>query len=166
MTNSTFAVSETMMFAQMTHCSVVATLAMLLSVTLSGCMRSYHTEELKSSDLVGSWEVFEQNGKPQQAADKEDADLILHANGKFEAKHLPWTNSRDEIEYVNETGEWELIDKKNDGLRSRWKLSMRLSKHQEEVPWDVFVSGKQHPYLGLIYDLDTNAAVLFEKAAK
>jgi hypothetical protein len=43
---------------------------------------------------------------------------------------------------------------------------MRLSKHQEEVPWDVFVSGKQHPYLGLIYDLDTNAAVLFEKAAK
>jgi len=154
------------MFAKLTRCLIAATLALLLPATLSCCTRSYYVGDLKSSDLVGSWDVFEQNAKPQKVADADAGDLTLYANGKFEARRLPWTNSRDELEYVNEVGEWELSDKKNDGLRSRWKLSMRLAKHRETVEWDVFVSGKNNPYLGHVYDLDSNAAVLFEKAAK
>ena len=157
---------ETKMNHRLLRCLLKAALALLMSAAMSGCMRSYFTGPLQTSDLAGSWEVTDPDAKPQRAAEAAGGNLLLHADGTFEARHLPWTNTRGELEYADEVGEWKLIDQKQQGLRSRWKLSMRLTKRRFEEEWDVFVSGGPHPYLGLVYDLDSNDAVLFDKASR
>ncbi|WP_461786355.1 hypothetical protein [Prosthecobacter sp.] len=154
------------MLTKISHNIIAAALAVLCVTSLPCCTRSYYVGELKPADIVGSWNIIEQNANPGKIAAPKAGDLVLHANSKFEASRLPWTNSRDELEYVDEVGEWELIDKKSEGLRSRWKLLMRLTKHRQTVEWDVFISGKPNPYVGHVYDLDTNAAVLFEKVGQ
>lgn len=157
---------ETKVFAQLSRTLIAAALLALLLAWSPGCTRSYYTGEWNSAALVGSWEVIGQNARPQKVEGKEVADLTLHANGTFEASHFPRTNWRDEVEFVNEAGQWKLIDELHNGLRSRWTLSLQLSKHHEQVKWDVFVGENEQPYVGLVYDLDSNAAVLFAKAAK
>lgn len=125
---------------------------------LTGCSRKFFTKEISPEALAGTWRQAhaEVVVKPGDFQDKGPV-LTLFANGRFEARSIPFARNLDAFQYVNDSGRWLLEDHPADEGRARWKLTLIMENHRAQVEWNLIDSGGPVPLLAYMYNVESDA---------